>query len=107
MLFYQAVDLNMDAVGMPPAANNIGQEFQQHQAQLNEQGGAFDLKMNFHEKAEANGKYDMAKNGIPGARDDTPSSTDSSVHGLPVVLEERKSRWGLRKTRKDSTKEKR
>lgn len=107
VLFYQAVDLNMDAVGMPPAANNIGQEFQQHQAQLNEQGGAFDLKMNFHEKAEANGKYDMAKNGIPGARDDTPSSTDSSVHGLPVVLEERKSRWGLRKTRKDSTKEKR
>ncbi|KAG2178855.1 hypothetical protein INT43_001701 [Umbelopsis isabellina] len=107
VLFYQAVDFNMDAVGMPPAANNLGQGFQQQQAQMNEQSGAFDLKMNFHEKAETNGKYDMPKGGIFIARDDTPSSTDSSVHGLPVVLEERKSRWGLRKNRKDSTKEKR
>ncbi|KAM3579926.1 hypothetical protein VKS41_007644 [Umbelopsis sp. WA50703] len=104
VLFYQAVDLNMDAVGMPAATTNLAQGLQQ-QAQLNEQGGAFDLKMNFYDKQEQNGKYDVAKS-IP-TRDETSSSTDSSVNGLPVVLEERRSRWGLRKNRKDSTREKR
>jgi len=110
VLFYQAVNLNMDAVGMPAAngSHNLAQGLQQG---LNDQNGTFDLKMYDYEKTDSNppnndyfnGKYDIRLNQeVPSS-----SSTDSSVNGLPVVLEERRSRWGLRKNRKDSTKERR
>jgi len=101
VLFYQAVNLNMDPVGVP-AAN--GQTIPQ------QQNGDVDFKLyNDEVFNHSDSRSDSPRGTTPtpvSVRDEL-SSNDSSVNGLPVVLEEKRSRWGLRKGRKDSTKEKR
>lgn len=112
VLFYQAVNLNMDAVGMPAANGPNG--VPQHS--LNHQNGDMDFKLYSEETSRSStpnyhtsdSKLDSPRGfAHTHTREDISSSTDSSVNGFTAVPEERRSRWGLRKSRKDSTKEKR
>ncbi|KAI9284005.1 hypothetical protein BC943DRAFT_326818 [Umbelopsis sp. AD052] len=102
VLFYQAVNLNMDPVGVP-AANG--------QAIPQQQNGDGDFKL-YNEEVfnHSDSRTDSPRGTTPtpvSIQRDEPSSNDTFVNGLPVVPEEKRSRWGLRKGRKDSTKEKR
>lgn len=105
MLFYQAVNFNMDAVGMPVAAAtaNGPNGVQQHNSDLDSYA---DETSGTTTPTYAETKFEPSRS-FGHVREDISSSTDSSGNGLSVVPEERRSRWGLRKTRKDSTKEKR
>jgi len=105
VLFYQAVNFNMDAVGMPVAAAtaNGPNGVQQHNSDLDSYA---DETSGTTTPTYPETKFEPSRS-FGHVREDISSSTDSSGNGLSVVPEERRSRWGLRKTRKDSTKEKR
>ncbi|GAB5588107.1 hypothetical protein Unana1_03007 [Umbelopsis nana] len=105
VLFYQAVNFNMDAVGMPVAAAtaNGPNGVQQHNSDLDSYA---DETSGTTTPTYPETKFEPSRS-FGHVREDISSSTDSSGNGVSVVPEERRSRWGLRKTRKDSTKEKR